>query len=231
MTDPRDHARYADWDGAYVLGALSSAERREYEAHLETCDRCRVAVADLSGLPGLLGRVDPERARTLLEVEVAEAAVPPPSVDLVSRIEAGERRRRMRSWRVVAGVAAAAVVVGAVAVPVAIAVQPHPTVSVALRSPSVPLTADLALTDVTWGTRIDMRCGYAEAAAAGDGNREWDYALWVVDRTGAASEVSTWKARTGSQVRLSAATSLSIGQIAAIQVRSAAGAVLLSKGL
>ena len=26
-----DHARFAEWDSAYVLGALSPAERREYE--------------------------------------------------------------------------------------------------------------------------------------------------------------------------------------------------------
>ena len=38
-----DHAHYADWDSAYVLGALEPAERREYEAHLERCERCRAA--------------------------------------------------------------------------------------------------------------------------------------------------------------------------------------------
>ena len=44
--DLLDGDRYLTWDAAYVLGSLSSAERREYEAHLETCDRCRSAVAD-----------------------------------------------------------------------------------------------------------------------------------------------------------------------------------------
>jgi anti-sigma-K factor RskA len=230
MTDARDHAQYADWDGAYVLGALSPAERREFEAHLETCDRCRLAVADLSGLPGLLGRVETDRAFELLEDEAPDTAVPPPAADLVARIEAAEHRRRTRRRRIVAGLAAAAVIAGAIAVPVTIAAQPHPTVAVALRSGSVPLTADLALTDVKWGTRIDMHCAYTETA--GDDDTEWDYGLWVVDQQGNASEVSTWKARTGSQVRLSAATSLSVSQIASIQVRSATtGDVLLSKKL
>lgn len=230
MTDARDHAHYADWDGAYVLGALSPVERREYEIHLETCDRCRLAVADLSGMPGLLGRVEPDRAFELLEDETPDTATPPPATDLVARIEASERRRRTRRVRLVAGIAAAAVVAAAVAVPVTIAAQPHPTVAVALRSGAVPLTADLALTDVKWGTKIDMHCAYVETA--GDDDTEWDYGLWVVDRSGRASEVSTWKARTGSQVKLSAATSLSVGQIASIQVRSATtGDVLLSKKL
>ena len=36
-----DHARFAEWDAAFVLGALSASERREYEAHLQDCDLCR----------------------------------------------------------------------------------------------------------------------------------------------------------------------------------------------
>jgi anti-sigma factor RsiW len=33
MTDP-----YSTWDAAYVLGSLSSSDRREYENHLSVCD-------------------------------------------------------------------------------------------------------------------------------------------------------------------------------------------------
>jgi hypothetical protein len=232
MSDPRDHARFADWDAAYVLGSLSSTERREYEAHLETCDRCRLAVADLSGLPGLLGRVEADRAFSLLEDDLPEGVgAPPPPADLVARIELAERRRRRRRGGVIAAIAAAVLVIGGVGVPVTIvAQQPHPTVSVALSSAKVPLTAQLALTDVKWGTRIDMHCAYTETS--GDDDTEWDYALWVVDRAGDASQVSTWKAKTGSQVKLTAATDLSVAQIATVQVRSATtGAVLLSKRL
>jgi len=42
--DLLDGDRYVTWDAAYVLGSLTSNERREYEAHLETCERCRAAV-------------------------------------------------------------------------------------------------------------------------------------------------------------------------------------------
>ena len=49
---------YEMWDASYVLGALSSSERREYETHLAECVRCRSAVADLSGVPALLALVD-----------------------------------------------------------------------------------------------------------------------------------------------------------------------------
>jgi hypothetical protein len=49
---------YAMWDAAYVVGSLSSVERREYEAHLSTCPSCREAVSELSGLPALLAQLD-----------------------------------------------------------------------------------------------------------------------------------------------------------------------------
>ena len=59
---------YLTWDAAYVLGALSSVERREYEAHLETCARCRTAVVELGGMPALLSMLDLD---ALLEDRVA----------------------------------------------------------------------------------------------------------------------------------------------------------------
>lgn len=36
-----DDHHYAMWDAAYVLGALSAADRREFEAHLAGCPECR----------------------------------------------------------------------------------------------------------------------------------------------------------------------------------------------
>ena len=49
---------YAMWDAAYVLGSLSSVERRAYEAHLSTCPSCREAVGELGGIPALLAQLD-----------------------------------------------------------------------------------------------------------------------------------------------------------------------------
>lgn len=59
--------RFADWDAAYVLGALGPSDRRAYERHLAECDACRAAVADLAGLPGLLGTISPAHAQALVE--------------------------------------------------------------------------------------------------------------------------------------------------------------------
>ena len=51
---------FAEYDAAYVLGALSPEDRRDYEAHLATCDDCARAVGELAGMPGLLARVPRE---------------------------------------------------------------------------------------------------------------------------------------------------------------------------
>ena len=49
-----EHEKFAQWDAAYVLGALEPADRRLFEEHLENCERCQGAVSELSALPGLL---------------------------------------------------------------------------------------------------------------------------------------------------------------------------------
>ena len=55
-----DHASYAAWDAAYVLGALSPSDRRAYEGHLEQCGLCRAAISEIAPTLGLLSRVAPE---------------------------------------------------------------------------------------------------------------------------------------------------------------------------
>ena len=52
------HDEYAMWDAAYVLGSLTSAERREFEAHMTSCPLCRSAVGEFTGLPALLSQLD-----------------------------------------------------------------------------------------------------------------------------------------------------------------------------
>jgi len=46
------------WDAAYVLGALSDADRREFETHLAGCISCREAVAELTAVSPLLSLLD-----------------------------------------------------------------------------------------------------------------------------------------------------------------------------
>jgi hypothetical protein len=65
---------------AYVLGALSPAERSDYERHMAECPICRTDVAELAVLPGLLGRLDvtaAEQAAAQPGGGVIAEAVPP----------------------------------------------------------------------------------------------------------------------------------------------------------
>ena len=100
--------RYATWDAAYVLGSLSSNERREYEAHLETCKRCRAAVAEISGIPTLLAMLDLEDVRALDE-ETSETPPLRPEV-LESVLDKVRWRRRRSRWLTSAAVGVAAAI-------------------------------------------------------------------------------------------------------------------------
>ena len=114
-----DGDRYATWDAAYVLGSLSSAERREFEAHLETCPRCREAVADISGMPALLAMLDVDDVRALSE---EQPEVPPLRPEVLEGVLDKVRWRRRRSRLLTSaavGLAAALLAVGLV-----IAVRP-----------------------------------------------------------------------------------------------------------
>lgn len=220
-----DHARYAEWDAAYVMGALSAADRAAFEAHLAQCAQCRAAVAELAPIPGLLSRVAPERAESLLRAADAEAPAPEHRTHVLSLAAARSRRRRRAG---VAGIAAAAaIVIAAVAVPLVSTQLRPPATTIALEQLiGAPLTATVDLTDVAWGTRIDMTCAYGESGdAPADG---WVYALVVVTDDGTESVLSTWRAHPGTTARLSAGTELAASDIASVEIRSVdSGTVLM----
>ncbi len=47
---PQVAHKYAMWDAAYVLGALSDVDRRELEAYMLGCISCREAVTELTAV-------------------------------------------------------------------------------------------------------------------------------------------------------------------------------------
>ncbi len=48
--------------GVYVVGAIGPADRSAVDKHLTGCSRCRDELADLAGLPALLGKVPADEA-------------------------------------------------------------------------------------------------------------------------------------------------------------------------
>ncbi|HYI31941.1 MAG TPA: zf-HC2 domain-containing protein [Glaciibacter sp.] len=250
--------RYREWDAAYVLGALSSDERREYEAHVAGCEECAAAVAELAGIPGLLAAVD------LAAVDLSPGMdsgrhLARPAPDLLPRLLAAARHERQRTKKAMAGalVGVAAVAAAlALILPAAlgggsptggtqVAGSPGPTaqpseapgdffvderVDMSQVVPS-PLSADFRLAAESWGSRIETRCRYSSS----DLRRplynvgEQGYGLYVTDTSGQPTVVATWSAAPGSSVEAVGSTRLRRHEIARVDIRSlATGQVLLA---
>ncbi len=229
---------FRELDASYVLGALSSDERREFEAHLRTCDDCSDAVRQLAGMPGLLATVP---------LKVAELGPPGPVPDLLlpSLVRLARRERRRRRWVVGAAAAAVAAVVGLggaalVDRPADVSAIPHPasTTSPTASATSAParsmtaltrtsLTAQVSINGVAWGTRLDLTCRYTtrEDYPGGQGPA---YVLVVHAKDGSSEQVATWRAVPGRVLHLSGATQLSPTDIASVEVRTESGSPLLA---
>ncbi len=96
-----DHERFEDLKEAYVLNALSEAERREFEEYLAQHPERQAEIAELSGIAGLLAlspaEHDPpqELRRSIMNAVRSEARSPqPPRRSLVEYLRAviGVRR-------------------------------------------------------------------------------------------------------------------------------------------
>jgi Putative zinc-finger len=229
--------KFAQWDAAYVLGALSPAERREFEEHLANCPSCRAAVSELAALPGLLAQLPPDDAAmvSLVDQTVAESAEtpelsgvqtdvieqgPPPS--LLPKMIKKARTRRRRIAAAVAGIAAAVLlVIGGVAIAAGLLpLRPDDPQRVAF-SPVVP-SAMIAVADVIPGpdgTEIKVECQYGEVDEPTPGAGHETYSIIVVDRSGNASEIKEWPATPNKLMRPSGTTPLRVSEIADLEIR------------
>jgi hypothetical protein len=230
MSEPGDE--FATWDAAYVLGALSPADRRRFEHHLEDCARCRESVAELAGVPGMLALVPRDTALAMLDDEPQNDPAP---ADLLPRLAAATQRRRRRGvWISVGAAVAAAAAAVAIAVPVTLAgstdsggssgttptAQAEPVASRSMdKLVATPLSAEVELfADPSGGTRIDMVCRYDETGRSYTG----EYSLWVGTSDGGQSHAATWKASPGDTVTESAVLDVPPSDITHVDIRSTA---------
>jgi len=222
---------FAMYDAAYVLGALSPADRRDFESHLAVCTACAGSVAELAGLPGLMSRV------SLDQLTAEPEPVPETLLPSLARAVRRERGRR----RLVAGTSAAAaaclIAVGAVSLltdsesptrpPVTASAPTRPgTADRALTAviPS-PVTASARLVDMAWGTRIDLTCSYRAQGLYP--NKQVPYAMVVIDRRGVAEQVATWKTLPNQTLTVMGASSRDRKDIAAVEIRMLSGRTIL----
>ena len=229
-----DSHEYATWDAAYVLGSLSPADRREFEAHLNGCASCQQAVAELSGMPALLSKLDSETVASINQADESPAMVP----DMLPSLLTAVRRRRHRSRLVTWSSSAAAAAVLAIGVFVSVpglaghslTSQP-PQASAALPMAQVgttALTSTVSLNSQRWGTIIDLRCVCLAPVYAHHDR----LAMVVVNRDGAHTQLATWVAEPGHTALPAGSTATPVDQIAAVQVVSADnGKVLLERSL
>ncbi|MCW2765755.1 MAG: putative rane protein [Nocardioides sp.] len=228
------NCRYAQLDGSYVLGALSPAERQEFEHHLGGCVACAQAVRELAGLPGLLARVDP------LVLESPPTGEPVPETLLPALVRQIRRTQRRRTL-VTAGLAAAAAVVvaigllgvtGALDDDRAPTASPTDTTTGPVGQTMVPVgqttvAGSLAFESVAWGTRLDLTCTYAHGGEGYEPAHTDRYALFVHTLDGRTEQVATWRALPGRTMRLAAATAASRADIASVEVRTVEGELVL----
>jgi hypothetical protein len=233
-----DGDRFATWDAAYVLGSLSSSERREFEAHLETCDRCRAAVADISGIPALLAMLDVDDVRALEE----EQPEPPPlrpevMKSVLDKVRWRRRRARLLTSAAV-GLAAALLAVGLVIAvrPGIVGLQSGTEQATAQQLPmdklaDTPFSASISLSSYAWGTRIDMACTYGQWSS-GEVPPPSNLGMVVVGRDGSHTQIATWLGMSGATALPSGNTPVAATDIAAVQVVSVdSGKVLLERQL
>ncbi|HEX6247120.1 MAG TPA: zf-HC2 domain-containing protein [Nocardioidaceae bacterium] len=226
------HDDLAHLDAAYVLGALDPGDRRAFEEHLRSCSSCAQAVRDLELMPRLLGRVDESAFRSAPDNADAPAAAGVPDT-LLPRLlkEVRRQRRQRRSWLLAGAAAAAVVVAGGVLAEVGQPERPDQPGSAAVSVPmdqvgQEVVRARLAMEEVPWGTRLELTCRY-ETAGYRDAEAS-SYALVVQSRDGSWEQVATWRAVPGRSVTVTGATAARSDDIASVEVRSAAGRVLLA---
>jgi len=226
---------YATWDAAYVLGSLSPADRREYEAHLSTCPSCSQAVADLSGMPALLSKLDGQTVAAMNEANEPPAMAPNLLPSLLFAVRRRRRRSRLMTW---SSTAAAAVLL---AIGLFVGVAGHSLMSPTSAPPQASVSAlpmaqvgthalasTVALSSQNWGTFIDLRCVCLAPVYAHHDR----LAMVVVNRDGTHTQLATWVAEPGHTATPAGSISTPVNQIAAVQVVSADnGHVLLERSL
>lgn len=228
--------RYATWDAAYVLGSLSADERREYEAHLKTCPQCQAAVAELSGIPALLSKLEADDVSQFDDPAQPGGPRPETLTTLLDTVRAQRRRSR---WMTTAALAAAALLV---AIGLAVVLRPEmlgmrngteqtaaPTLEMSKVS-ETPINATISMTSYGWGTRIDMACSYGDWGQGGGPPQ--NLGMVVVGRDGSHTQVATWLGLSGATALPSGNTPMPMNEIAAVQLVSPdSGRVLLERSL
>ncbi|HTH88717.1 hypothetical protein [Mycobacterium sp.] len=221
MTNFKPDDDLAEWDAAYVLGALSLDDRRTYEDYLATNPARAAELTDLAGMPGILNALSRDEAVALTNLAGAPPiADRPDNIASLAHAAARRQQRSRRTWLAAAVASAAALVIAGGVVGATVFPQSAPpTQTVAMQAmqptPRGGLTAQLAVTEKKWGTELNWACQYTK-----DWSRNVDsYDIVVTTHDGQQKVVGSWKPAGDEATGLSAATSIPASQISTVDIR------------
>jgi anti-sigma-K factor RskA len=222
-------------DGAYVLGALSPAERAAYERHLASCSFCREAVADIAVLPGLLGRLDPVDFEKLLAPDLPSPRTRRTSMpDLVMAAQSTRREERRRGrWRVLGSALAAACLALVVGIGAVFWMGrsagpdrsvPGPAIAMTPANERVQVKARINLAGAAGGTKVDLVCFY-------DGDKQsepYTIRLMAYGPDQESEQLGSWTAAPGKEVKMSGLTHFTAGTLSRLALVRTDDRTLLS---
>ncbi|WP_433299888.1 anti-sigma factor family protein [Actinoplanes sp. CA-030573] len=225
------HCEHEHDDGAYVLGALSPAERAAYERHLATCSFCREAVADISTLPDLLSRLDAKEFAKLLDPSLT-ADHPGASLRDMAAPAAGRGRRRKNLGVRVMSTVAAVILVGLIGIGVLAWTRDTSVPGTAPAGPAVamtrvdaasPVSATLRLTTTAGGTKAELKCAYSDEA-----KDKATFRLIAYGRDNEQEQIGSWDASPGGEFPMQGFTHFGKGNISRLELVRADGRVMLA---
>jgi homospermidine synthase len=211
----------AEWDAAYVLGALSLEDRRTYESYLAANPARAAELTELAGLPGILNALSRDEAVALTDLAGAEPSDDrPDNVASLAHAAAKRQRRTRRTVLATALASAAALLIAGGVVGATVFSRSTPPAQTVAMQPMEPtpregLTAQLAVTEKKWGTELNWACEYTK-----DWSRGVDsYDIVVTTKTGAQTTVGSWRPAGDEASGLSAATSIPTSEIRSVDIR------------
>jgi anti-sigma-K factor RskA len=191
----REHEEYREWSAAYLLGALDSAQRHEFEAHLGGCGKCQAEIQSFAPIPGLLARVESPK-RVPVPPELEEQAV-----ERV-RWEWSALARSRRRWR---AVAATAVVVAVLVVSTLLSGHGPASGTPLVFADGALASGEIVVEERVWGTEVVLEL---EGLPPAD-----TYAAWALAEKGKWYRVAAWGPNPSLSVAVTGASFVAFSEL------------------
>ncbi|GAA4596195.1 zf-HC2 domain-containing protein [Actinoplanes octamycinicus] len=218
-------------DAAYVLGALSPAERAAYEHHLASCSFCREAVADLSRVPDMLDRLDADEFVRLLDPSLAgpEPArnYQPAASSPASSASPSARTFSVRALSTVAALVLIVLLGGGAGWWLMNRPEPGsaatgPAMAMSAVDAQSPISANIRLTGTSGGTKVEMVCRYAET------EKPYTFRLIAYGPDDQSEQLGSWMAHPGAEFRMPASTHFPVESLDRLDLVRFDGKVMLT---